>query len=698
VFHCADPYWKDEVETEVEISTESGVVTIENEGDAETGFELVLSGAGASLTLKELQQNVGFKISSHINGVYEGSTKYGRKSFYEKGGSSVFLYVTFEGTDVVTANDSGLMLFLVSTIGVFASCDGEALYEVIADSTVGALSYIEQLRKWVVLTSTKTLESTDGYTFSPHTRALGGTLSSVAYSDTLSLYCAVGGSGIIHTTTDLSTWTAQTSGVSSTLSDVIWAEGLALFIAVGASGVILTSPDGVTWTVQTSGTANALYSIFEGPVLVTVGATGTVLSSSDALTWSPVSSGTTYAIYDIMYAEGLWVFVGALGIIRSSPDLSTWTTRTSPAGRPFYSVSHSSFLDRYVITGDARYYAKTDFSAWEGGGTASLANYPLWAGAYSPSLSCYVFCGAYGLWRTTFNEGKSWTGAAPASGINSSVIWVSSLSAFFMFGVGGEVEKSTNGTTWSTLATLAHGIYRGVYVEEMGRFFVATSGGVYTSYDAVSWTLCFSSSAIVYAVGWAQGQQRIVCVDANGGIRFSEDGVHWALSNSNTTASLFDVYFSEEQNMWCASGTAVVLHSTNGLDWTVSGLSAAWYYSVVYDANEERWLTVGSNFGGYGTFCMYESLDGITWTSITPFVGSTLGRYVKVNFSNNVYAYLGRHDSVVLYTIEDEIPSLDLLSEDSSLFNLKKGTNQLRLSASGGYEGTLTYRQKYIGV
>lgn len=157
-------------------------------------------------------------------------------------------------------------------------------------------------------------KNTGTYNSNTSQEATGGSndLFGVAYSDSLSLYCAVGETGYIETTGTV--WTGvstPSSGTSENLQDVTWASNAGLFVAVGGAGTIITSPDGSTWTSQTSGTAENLNAVFyeeNSGVILAVGVNGTALYSINGTTWF-LGDAKTAAGFCAMYSPTAGRFI-----------------------------------------------------------------------------------------------------------------------------------------------------------------------------------------------------------------------------------------------------------------------------------------------------------------------------------------------------------------------------------------------------
>lgn len=710
VFHCADPYWKDETEVEVEVTTESGIVTIDNTGDAPTSFSLVLSGTGENLVFEERNQGKRIELPAWNDKDLAIDSAFGGKSVETSvPRQDVFSCAYLPFYSVRYSSHLRQLLFIRGTgYQLLSSYDGKKLIAREYGKTYTETVFIDALRKWVVISSDGTvLESLTGKEWTEHTRTHATVHYSIAYSPSLALYCTVGNTGLIETSTDLDTWTTRTSGTTKTLHAIAWCAFLSLFVVVGADGTILSSPDGITWTAETSGTANTLYAIAENGVAVcAAGATGTILSSTNATSWTTETSGTTSILYDIWYANSLWLAVGASSVIRTSSDHVTWTTVTPPSigSRAFYSIAYCAHETKYVLTStDGIRVLTADFSTWEilSAIVADIASYAQGFG-YNPSTGTMLFGigGSVARHFRSVDDGLTW--ATFSVGYVLSTAYSASLDIWVAVGQTAVVKWSDDdGATWTNGTVGVSSLRRVLWVSSKSMF-VACGTDIHISRDGKTFFLVEDTPGSMYALTYSEEQERLCCVGASGRVYVSDDGVHWTVVPipGYATTTWKDVAFSSELLQWCAvADGGLIAVSYDALSWSVTDISTTLFIfsSITYNEITGRWEAIGIVEAGSGRYCMFISTDGLTWTEDTPPSGYTRG-ILKYNKDLGKAVFMADYASLYFIEQEEDTSILSSLSVDSDLFSLQKGTNRILLTADGGYEGTLSYRKRYIGV
>ncbi len=188
------------------------------------------------------------------------------------------------------------------------------------------------------------------------------------------LFCIVGATGAIYTSSDGVSWTARTADNSygDDFHSVIY--NGTLWCAVGETGEIQTSPDGETWThrVADSSYIGTFYCVgFDSDGMFCVaGETGEIQTSTDGETWTHQTADDSFAeiFYGIVYGSNTWCLVGDSGEIQTSPDGETWTHRVADAGYTvgtFYSVAHNRVNTFMVVGEDDEIQISSDAVSWE---------------------------------------------------------------------------------------------------------------------------------------------------------------------------------------------------------------------------------------------------------------------------------------------------------------------------------------------
>lgn len=193
--------------------------------------------------------------------------------------------------------------------------------------------------------SNQIYSSTDGgATFA--SRALGSAattgLYGVAWSPTLSLFCAVGETGEIQTSPDGVTWTRRTPGsaFAGTFLAIAWSDSHAKFIAVGANGEVQTSSNGTAWTRLSNNAGAGAYRCVaaNGSTVVAISGSSYVFRSTDlvAFTETDLSSG---GLIDANEGQGLGVIGDQFVTVCSFNGSTTFSIVASVDGIRWRSVA-----------------------------------------------------------------------------------------------------------------------------------------------------------------------------------------------------------------------------------------------------------------------------------------------------------------------------------------------------------------------
>tara|TARA_R110000744_G_scaffold154666_1_gene269738 strand:- start:1130 stop:3571 length:2442 start_codon:yes stop_codon:yes gene_type:complete len=272
----------------------------------------------------------------------------------------------------------------------------------------------------------------------------GDSVVALAYSESLSRWCAVGQGTTYVCTSDNNgaTWTARTSGFSNDVRCVTWSPDDALFVAGGGGGELRTSPDGITWTSRTANVgSNAINQVaYGGDAYVIVANGGGCASSTNGTTWVARSPGhgsehINGAAYGPMETRGgvdTFVICGGAGKVSYSVNGGvSWTNVTSPGFGTDQVITVEWLNDHFLASIPGQTRISTDGSVWTE--WSSIDSADIRDSAYASGL--YVLVGT-GSVIATSADGRSFVLMPPFSGV-ASYFAVEARDSVVMIGAAG---------------------------------------------------------------------------------------------------------------------------------------------------------------------------------------------------------------------------------------------------------------------
>jgi hypothetical protein len=258
---------------------------------------------------------------------------------------------------------------------------------------------------------------------------------------------------------DLSSWEVVVPGGSGPdLRGICYGNGM--FVAVGDQGSVATSSDGQSWVNRTSGVSESLAAVaWSGSVFVAVGQ-GTIVVSTDGASWIDVSDQVPPGdiVEDILWDGTRFVAVGGENLVLTSTDGLLW-------------VAHPMTLD----TGTLHCVALV-------GNTHVAAFIP----DLPPPIDSYFLYGSpEGGWSVVGTP-QFCPGVIESIAVGQGL----ALAVGWPFYGGGPayrlVYSSTDGEEWTLHDDgTAREYYAAIWPAD--RFFVAGTGGIDSTVDAVSW-------------------------------------------------------------------------------------------------------------------------------------------------------------------------------------------------------------------
>lgn len=257
--------------------------------------------------------------------------------------------------------------------------------------------------------------STDGGLTWTNSNPFGGVLnvfvSTAAWNG--SVWVAGGQGGNLATSPDGITWTTRTSGIGGTIYSVVWSSTLSLFVASDGTNII-TSPTGVTWTLQSAVAGGQIAENGAGLLVSWAAVAGTIYTSTNGTTWTlqPTNLPTLASPSGMRFAGGyFWIFRQnplLTVLAEKSTDGVTWTSVTNlPANiSGMYGPvanQHTIGQDGIIVVGG---FANVGPDG--SGGSSPAIMYSADAGAtwfvnyYTHSLGLVVGLGSMGMFSPIF--------------------------------------------------------------------------------------------------------------------------------------------------------------------------------------------------------------------------------------------------------------------------------------------------------
>ena len=348
--------------------------------------------------------------------------------------------------------------------------------------------------------------------------------------------------------------------------------------SVGATGAISQTLDGgTTWTPQISNVPYDLKGVWgsDATHVWAVGLSATLLKW-DGSSWSKATLPGSFA-NDLLAVSGLsassvWA-VGKSGTVLYWNG-STWSLQTIPSAttsKDFASVCAVDATHVWAV-GTSGTIIKFDGSVWSQ--QTSTVGTDL-TGVWGSSATNVYAVGAAGVLLHS-TDGTTWTSLATPSG-GSNITGITGADATHMWIIyGSTISFSSNGTAWASQSVVpATQTFNGISAAPGVNFAVAVgikkSSAVFSA--GAAWTNKPSSPVTpvannaVYLVpttttGWAVGDGGLIEHTTDG-------GTTWTVQTSGVTGNLTGVWASSTTTAWVVGRGGIILKTTNsGGTWT----------------------------------------------------------------------------------------------------------------------------------
>lgn len=449
------------------------------------------------------------------------------------------------------------------------------------------------------------LESADGVTWNRTDTMTTVYLGDVIFAN--GQFVAVGQSGTVTTSTDGLTWTAQTSGTADFFTTIQWTGST--YVTTGPfADDLFTSSAGVTWSPtplprdaselavigstvyvidQLDSTRSRIYSSDDTDLVdwsitdalgritdiasngtneVAVGLAGTQNQGEDGWNWRFSDDSLSAEEFDALIAlDGVTLASTDSGkILRSTDHGATWTETNSATGRIDYLRSNGDassplFLIKKVSNTaplSFAYETSSDGVTWTPAtGLSGSRNLPPGAGGR------IFYYNNSDLYSST--DGNTWTLFYDGSPGPSFYYVAHHAGLWIVYGDGGRIETSPDGTTWTARTSNTTDDFRGPKATFDGDLYLSTNHEIVRSSDGVTWELVHVTDDPIRAM--AADADRIVVDTFGPGDVQSFDGTSWHLTASIPAGG--DL-LTHDGTGWTNAGIFGVTFSAPGLEWT----------------------------------------------------------------------------------------------------------------------------------
>lgn len=289
--------------------------------------------------------------------------------------------------------------------------------------------------------------------------------------------------------------------------------------------------------------------------------------STDGTTWATFDPGVSVSnrviIWD--YVNEKFVYAGYTGELWESADGVAWTNLepgTSGAwGQNVNGLFYSEAWAKYVAAGEGNQIVSSpDLAVWTSHYTHPGFGF-LRPAVYSPSLEVGVV-GYTGGALISSSDGNTWTSTVPVATSVNKGLWVEDLGKFFMVGDSGSIRESASGT---------------------GGWGVSTIAGL----------------GAIWGIGWSSSLGKLM-VCAGTDISLSPDGATW--SNQTCPISAGAVVWNEALGVWIAvsGGSGDVATSPTGLTGSWTSYTPTTGGGSSGGLNDIAFIGLGAPTGGTG--------------------------------------------------------------------------------------------------
>ena len=706
VFSCPSPYWEDLEETVIDISDKKRKI-IENNGDVPVGIKVTVKGARIGYPMiQNITTNKQIKFTSEFNDEINVNTNVGQKRAIEINNN--YDYLAVGGTNAVIKYIPFFdKYYMGNTKGLFESIDGITFSLVKTFSYIRVISivYSEELGVVCLLTyKGEIITTTDGMEF---IKSFTGTLATpklyakFCYSKNKKIFCIHFGRDCYISYNGFE-W-IKTARQTHEYLITEYSEELQIFVATGdfisSSAKILTSADGINWeerSVTQGYTLGSISTIFYSYVFhkfyIISRNSARTIESSDGINWiySDVNKLQPQGAFTMVEGNGMLLAMKSPILINKTTDGINWT-QYQISELPYVETLGSCYNEGFFMVGGSAVFTSQNGQQWE---------------TILPSKTNYKKLSAIN--NTIYIAGQNAVSKYTQNGIQllkqldeqilNNILATTNL--IVAIGESGLIITSTDENEWTTRTSGTANNLNGICQGANGFIIVGNSGQILKSSDGISWASQTSGTTEnLKEVCYSQKLGIYVAVGSAGSILTSQNGTSWTSRTSGVTTQINDIIYSEEKEIFIAvtnADTTVpadILISEDGINWDKKSSGVTDNLIAVTYSETKSLFYVISNAESNN---ILTSISGQKW-SVTESIEATVNDIL----ADGDYIYICG-DSGCLFANTTEVTEniISKLSPNTDMsLGLQVGENELLITTlTGDTMGTLSFRQKYIGV
>lgn len=687
-------YWEDVEETSIELE-EGKRKIINNEGDIPCAVKIEADLNYAELpSIKNLSNGNKIELIENLGDVNISiDTNLGHKQISKKSinlgyVSNNSLYISPDSINICNDNDN---IYILSAQLCLVSNDKINL-DIFKTSVPGdkpLFIYSSKLNKFISYAnnSNKFIFTKDFKTWTEKEEVFDSNVKKIMYIKSKDLFY-VFTTTKIYTSEDFETWT-EFATTNINFAAVVFAENINEFCGIYNSKIYSSEDFGETWTERYSSTGNLTYSE-ERQIFINVHGyvDKTVINySNDAINWNSIEL-SLIGFREINFISDYNCYITcSTNKIYKSNDLITWVEIFNFNSENWLQIySYVNSLGLFIFLGTNTLLITSN----------DLENFNLISSqdniiqvAHNPVDNIYVACDRHEIiyksnngvtFEKVYSVNENYRGMGVAYNTQDRIFGV-------IFEHGRLLVSEDNGTTWTQAYYYSGDSFSSIVYDDINnQFLIAGQSGIYRYKNGAFASL---SSINCYYVNYDKFSQKYI-ISASDGMYITEDlqtltkinsfvTTRWAVNDKRQyIACGRNVYFSSDGSIWSQAILPQELSST--------------YNYVNYDSVYRYFILSSDN----NILC---SKNGINWSVLYHYPAANNYFYNFFRNSKNEIIVPG-YMYFLKITETEEQSVISKLSSDSNLsFNLEPGENEILLSRfSGNINGTLTYRQKYLGV